>query len=229
MGFFTNFFGRASRVAKGQANRAMDGIEDATFEGTVKQTVRDMKAELNRVVRSSAEAMSNHNRLEAEYNRFARQSDEWKERATKALQAGNEDLAKKALAKKAECDKQVDAMQTSVDSARAASSQLKKQVTRLKQQIEEAERNASTLIARKNAARAQKKVSQALAGAAESDNAFAALDSFEESVSREEATAKAYESMSIDDDADLEKEFASLDTTSVDSDLEALKRELAAK
>jgi phage shock protein A len=204
----------------------MDVLEDATFESTVKQTVRDMKAELNRVVRASADAMSNHNRLEAEYQKYVRQGDEWKERAKKALEAGNEDLARKALAKKSECDRQIQSMEASVESARKTSENLKKQVGDLKRKIQEAERNASTLIARKNAAKAQKKVAQALAGVGEADNAFAALNSFEESVARDEASAKAYESMSTDADEELEAEFAKLDTTSVDSDLEALKKEL---
>jgi phage shock protein A len=226
MGFFSNFFGRAGRVTRGQLNKGMDSVEDATFEATVKQAVRDMKTELNNVVRSSAEAMSNYNRLEAEYEKYVRQADDWQERAKKALQANKEELAKKALAKKNECSSQVEALQASVDSARETSSRLKSQVSDLKRKIEGAERNAGTLIARKNAAKAQKKVAQALAGVGEADNAFAALSSFEESVARDEASAKAFESMSGDDDADLEAEFAMLDVSSVDSDLDALKKEL---
>jgi phage shock protein A len=226
MGFFSNFFGRAGRVSRGQVNKGMDAVEDATFEATVKQAVRDMKTELNKVVRSSAEAMSNYNRLEAEYQKYVRQADDWQERAKKALEANNEELAKKALAKKKECTSQVESLQTSVDSARETSSSLKSQMRDLKGKIEAAERNAGTLIARKNAAKAQKKVAQALAGVGEADNAFAALSSFEESVARDEASAKAFESLSGDADSDLEAEFAKLDTSSVDSDLEALKKKL---
>lgn len=226
MGFFSDFFGRASRVARGQANKGMDAVEDATFESTLKQTVRDMKTELNRVVKSSAEAMSQHNRLEAEYRKYEQQSGDWKEKAKLALARGNEDLAKKALAKKAECDKQVSSLQSGVDQARETSSKLKQQVDDLKRRIEEAERNAGTMIARRNAARASKKVSQALAGVGEANNAFSALKNFEESVEREEATARAYDNLSVDSDAELAKEFESLDTTDVDSDLEALKAEM---
>ncbi len=226
MGFFSNVFGRASRVTRGQLNNGKDAIEDANFEATLKQTVRDMKNELNTVIRTSAEAMSNYNRLEAEYQKYGRQANEWQERAKKALGGGNEDLAKKALAKKSECDRQVQSLQASVDSARETTNRLKKQVSDLKRKIEEAERNAGTLIARKNAAKAQKKVAQALAGVGEADNAFAALSSFEESVAREEASAKAFESMSVDVDDELEAEFAKLDTSSVDSELAALKKEM---
>lgn len=228
MGFFSNLFNRSGRVAKGQANKAMSAVEDATFESTVKQTVRDMKTELNKTVRASAEAMSNYNRLEAEYAKMQRQSDEWQARARQALEANNEDLAKKALARKAQADEQVASMQHSVDTARATSEKLKAQVQTLKQRIDEAERNASTLIARKNAARAQKKVAEALAGVGEADNAFAALKDFEDSVTKEEAKAAAFEEMaSAGTDDELEKEFASLSGASVDDELAKLKAEMA--
>ena len=84
-----------------------------------------MKTELNNVVRASAMAMSNYNQLDAEYQKYVKQSQEWKARAGQALDAGNEDLARKALAGKAECDKQIESMQTAVDTARAASDKLK--------------------------------------------------------------------------------------------------------
>ena len=45
-----------------------------------------------------------------------------------ALDAGNEDLARKALAKKSESDKQVASMQQAVESARQTSEKLKSQV-----------------------------------------------------------------------------------------------------
>jgi phage shock protein A len=155
-----------------------------------------------------------------------RQSAEWKDRAGLALDAGNEDLAKKALAKKAESDKQVASLQAAVESARQASESLKNQVAELKHKIEEGERTATTLVARKNAAMAQRKVSEALAGVGKADNAFAALSHFEETVAKEEATAKAFDQLaSTGKDAGLEAEFAQLQGHTVDAELEALKRE----
>ena len=58
MGFLSDLFGRTGRVARGVANQGVDALEDATFETTVKQTVADMKTELNHVVQSSAVAWS---------------------------------------------------------------------------------------------------------------------------------------------------------------------------
>lgn len=226
MGFFSDMFNRTGRVARGQVNKTVGAMEDATFEATVRQTIADMKTELNNVVRSSAMAMSNYNRLDAEYQKYVRQSQEWKDRANMALDAGNEDLAKKALAKKAESDRQIASLQTAVDSAKGASESLKAQVTELKHKIEEGERTATTLVARKNAAMAQRKVSEALSGVGKADNAFAVLSNFEQSVAKEEATAKAFDQLaSSGTDATLESQFAQLEGHTVDAELEALKRE----
>jgi phage shock protein A len=224
MGFLKDLFGRGGRVVRGQVNQGLDSVEDATFESTVKQTVRDMRDELTKTINASAMAMSNHNRLEAEYVKYVRQSDDWLARANQALDAGNEDLARKALAKKSETDQQIESMLPGVESARSASEQLKQKVGELKRRIDEAERTATTLVARRNAAVAQRKVAQALSGVGEADNAFAALKTFEDGVAREEAKAKAFDQLaSAGKDENLEAEFAALKGGSVDSELAALK------
>jgi phage shock protein A len=214
------------RVARGEANSGVDALEDATFETTVKQTVADMRAELNKVINASAMAMSEYNLLDAEYQKYVRQSQEWKDRAGVALDAGNEDLARKALAKKAECDQQVASMQQAVTAAQATSEKLKQQVAELKRKIDEGDRTATTLVARKNAAMAQRKVSEAMAGLGSADNAFSQLNKFEQSVAKEEATAKAFDQLATaGKDDDLEAQFAQLGSHTVDSELAALKAE----
>lgn len=226
MAFLSDVFSRLGRVGRGQVNQGVGAIEDATFEATINQTVADMKTELNKVVVASAQAMSNYNRLDAEYQKYVRQSQEWKDRAGQALDAGNEDLAKKALAKKAESDRQIASLQQAVQTAQATSEKLKGQVAQLKQKIEEGERTATTLVARKNAASAQRKVAEAMAGVGNADNAFSALGRFEESVAKEEATAKAFDQLaSAGKDEDLEAQFAQLGSHGVDAELEALKKE----
>jgi phage shock protein A len=226
MAFLSDIFGRVGRVARGQANAGVDALEDANFETTVRQTVADMRTELSKVVNASAMAMSNYNRLDAEYQKSVRQSQEWKDRAGVALDAGNEDLAKRALAKKAESDQQVASMQTAVTQAQQTSEKLKSQVAELKRKIDDGERTATTLVARKNAAMAQRKVSEAMAGVGSADNAFAQLNRFEQSVSKEEATAKAFDQLaSAGKDDDLEAQFAQLGSHGVDSELAALKAE----
>ena len=65
-----------------------------------------------------------------------------------------------------------------MDNAQATSEKLKQQVGELKRKIDEGERTAGTLVARKNAAVAQRKVGEAMAGVGNADNAFAAAQPF---------------------------------------------------
>ena len=151
-------------MARGQANQGVDALEDATFEATVKQTVADMKTELNNVVRASAVAMSNYNRLDAEYQKYVRQSQEWKDRAGMALDAGNEDLAARRWPRRPSATSRWPPCSRPSMRAQATSEKLKQQVAELKRKIDEGERTATTLVARKNAAVAQRKVAEAMAG-----------------------------------------------------------------
>ena len=217
---------RLFRVSKGKLNEGVDILEDATFESTLQQGIRDMEAELHKVIRSSADAMSNCNRLEVEYNKFVEQSKDWEDKAKKALKAGNEDLARKALAKKTECDQQATSLKTAVEQGVVARDKLKNQVEELRRKIDDSKRKASTLIARKNAANAQKKMAQVMSGLGTDNNAFASICRVEEAVNREEASAKAFESMSAGSDPDIEKEFDELDVSSTDTELARMKAEL---
>jgi phage shock protein A len=110
--------------------------------------------------------------------------------------------------------------------AQQTSEKLKQQVAELKRRIDEGDRTATTLVARKNAAMAQRRVSEAMAGLGSADNAFSQLNKFEQSVAKEEATAKAFDQLAAaGKDDDLEAQFAQLGSHSVDNELEALKLE----
>jgi phage shock protein A len=69
-------------------------------------------------------------------------------------------------------------------------------------------------------------VAEAMAGVGSADNAFSALNRFQETVAREEATAQAFDQLaSADRDDDLEAQFAQLGNISLDAELAALKAE----
>lgn len=232
MGVF-DWFSRGGRVARGKANAAMDAIEDATFETTLKQTIHDMKEDLRKLVNASADAMANGTRLQRQHDKLLGQSGEWKDKARLALQSNREDLAKKALAKKTEFDKEAGSLKPQVETAQKTSESLKARIEQLKARITEAERTSSTLIARKNAAEAQRKVAAAIADLGDQDNAFSTLKRFEETVEKQEAAAIAFDELAGGGGgADLDREIAMLGMSgaganqAVDDDLAALKAEL---
>lgn len=232
MGIF-DWFSRGGRVAAGKANAVMDAIEDATFETTLKQTIVDMKADLRKLVNASADAMANGTRLQRQYDKLMGEADAWKSRAKQALVGGREDLAKRALAKRAEFEREAQALKPQVDAAQQTAEAIKQRIEQLKARITEAERTSATLVARRNAAEAQRKVAAAIADLGDQDNAFATLKRFEEAVERKEAAALAFDALAgasvADADRDLDKEIALLgmnSTDALDDDLAALKAEL---
>ncbi|MCO5172154.1 MAG: PspA/IM30 family protein [Planctomycetes bacterium] len=233
MGVF-DWFSRGGRVARGKANAVMDSIEDATFETTLKQTIADMKGDLRKLVNASADAMANGTRLQRQHDKLIGQSEEWKGKAKAALQGGREDLAKRALAKRAEFDRDAATLKPQVEAALKSSETIKERIEQLKARITEAERTSATLVARKNAAAAQKKVAAAIADLGDQDNAFSTLKRFEETVEKQEAAALAFDELAGatagSSDRDLDKEIALLGlgggSSGVDDDLAALKAEL---
>lgn len=233
MGIF-DWFSRGGRVAAGKANAVMDAIEDATFETTLKQTIVDMKDDLRKLVNASADAMANGTRLQRQYDKLLGESEQWKGKAKAALQGGREDLAKRALAKRAEFDREAQTLKPQVEAAQKTAESIKQRIEQLKARISEAERTSATLVARKNAAEAQRKVAAAIADLGDQDNAFSTLKRFEESVEKQEAAALAFDELAGatagTSEADLDKEIAMLGMSggadAVDDDLAALKAEL---
>ena len=114
-----------------------------------------------------------------------------------------------------------------MDQGVIARDKLKNQVEQLRRKIDDSKRKGQHAHRpQENAANAQKKMAQVMSGLGTDDNAFASISRFEEAVNREEATAKAYENMSVGADPDLEKEFAALDVSTTDSELDRLKAEV---
>ncbi|MEM7165295.1 MAG: PspA/IM30 family protein [Planctomycetota bacterium] len=226
MGFFSDLFGRMFRGKDAKQPEVMD---DAAFEASIQQSVTKMKAELNSVVRASADAISHSNRLEADYRHYQRVCEDWQGRAKLALENEDDDLARRALVKKNEAKARLDTLQPGVDEARATSSRLKEQMTVLRRRIDEAQRNARTLVARRNAARAAEKVSRSLAGMSQSNCAFATLEAYEATVVEEELGARAYQRLAeaVADPAErAARELGDVGGAEVDSELAQLRAEL---
>ena len=236
MGIFDWFGGkpkdeREKRIAEGKRQARLDAMEEANFEVVVKQSIRDMKADLRKLVGASADAVANNTRLVRKHEKLEAQATDWKNKARKALQGGREDLAKRALVKANEFGNEAATLAPQVQSANQTADQIKAKVQKLKDKIREAERTSATLIARKNAAQAQKKVAAALSDLGEGDNAFSTLKRLEASVEKDEAMAIAFDALADGGDADkeLEQELLLLgmdDSSAVDDDLAALKAEL---
>jgi phage shock protein A len=215
-------FGRIADIFKANINDLLDKAEDP--EKMIKQMVLEMQESVTKATSGLAQAMAQEKKLQRDYEKFVAASNDWKNKAAQALQAGNEDLARKALAKKAEADQQAAQYKQLYENAAATSATLKQQVDHLKAKLDEAKMKEQTLIARSQAAKAQKEIAKQVGGF--DSNSFAKFDKFEEKILKAEAEANAFMEMSSDKTS-LDDEFKALEKNSaIDDELARLKAEL---
>ena len=172
-----------------------------------------------------ATAMAQEKKLERDYKKHAQASQQWEQKAMQALSAGNEDLARKALAKKADSEGQANQYKAMYDQAAATTGKLKSQVDMLKSKLNEAKMKESTLLARQESAKAQKQIAKQV-GSLDFSSSFAKFDKFEEKILKQEAEAQAFTELS-EGDTSLDDDFKMLEqNTAVDDDLARLRAKL---
>ncbi len=184
-------FKRISDIISANLNDLTEQFEDP--EKMLRQAVREMEESIAEVTQQTAKAMANDKMVARELQRNRAQCQQWQDRAGKAVEAGDDDLARKALARKNESQKVADALDDQLVAAREASTTLKRQLGAMKAKLAEAKRNLTTLSARKRAADFRKKMDQQVVGMATEvdDSAFAKFDRLKSKVEQAEAEAEA--------------------------------------
>src|SRR5512139_196208 len=102
------FFKRISDIVSANLNELTEQFEDP--EKMLKQAIREMEEAIAEVTGQTAKAMANEKTMSRELERNRAQSAQWQDRAMKAVEAGDDALARKALARKNECEKLVAAL-----------------------------------------------------------------------------------------------------------------------
>lgn len=184
-------FSRISDIISANLNDLTEGFEDP--ERMLKQAVREMEETIAEVTNQTAKAMANETTLSRELDRNRVQQRQWQDRAEKAVDEGNDDLARKAIARKNEHEKLVAALNDQLEAAREASASLRCQLAGMKAKMAEGKRNLATLSARKRAADFRKKMETQAAGIVSDvdDSAFAKFDRMKAKVEQAEAEAAA--------------------------------------
>ena len=153
-------------------------------------------------------------------------SKQWEDKAKLAINAGDTELAKKALAEKVKVDEQVTQFKTMYDTISSQTEAIRQQVEALKSKLNEAKSRQSMLIARSQMADTQKNLAQSLGGIG-SSNAFAKMDKMEEKIGRKEAEAQAFTEIAGGEAAGEEDPFKKLESDgAVDAELARLMAEM---
>ncbi|MFZ1830441.1 MAG: PspA/IM30 family protein [Candidatus Competibacteraceae bacterium] len=151
-----NLFKRISDVLTANLNDLVDRVEDP--ERMIKQLIREMEENINSAREGVIDALASEKQLAKELDNQRRQSDEWYNRARRAMENSNETLAREALLRKKEHDDLAGNLQGSWQSAKRTSERLKAQLRALEGKLEEARLKKGSLVARQRAAQAREQM-----------------------------------------------------------------------
>ncbi len=220
-----SIFTRLGDLLRANINDLIDKAEDP--EKMVKQIIQDMDRELVKSTQMLGKAMASERQIEKQMNDAKAKSADWENKAKLALQAGDQELAKKAVEEKLKVDEKVTQFTQMYESVHAQTEQIKAQVEELKSKLEEAKSRQAMLIARSQMADTQKDLAQSLGGMNTSENAFAKMDKMEERIARKEAEAQAFSEISKTGNAAEKDPFAVLESNSkVDAEMARLMAEI---
>lgn len=217
-------FKRLRDLTMSNLNALIDKAEDPVK--MLDQYLRDMEEDIGDAESAVAKQIAVEKKLQQQYQEAQELAIKREAQALQALEAGNEDLARRALVdKKAMAEKAAD-FKVQYEGAKTVADGLRGKLGEMKEQLAEMKNKRDTLKARAEAAKAQKQINQTLSGIG-SNNAAAGFSRMEDKVLQLEAEAEASEEVS--GGKSLDREFAELkkkDTSDIDAELEALKAKL---
>ena len=218
-------FSRLAQLIKSNLNDLISKSEDP--EKMLNQVVLDMNTQLVEAKKQVAASIADEKRLAKQHEQEIANAAEWERRAMMALRAGNEELAKEALARKKEHDSLAATYQDQWGKQKKAVEQLKTALRMLNEKIEEAKRKKNVLIARKKRAEAQKAIQETMTGLRD-QSAFETFDRMAGKIDQLEAEAEAGAELQEEYTGDiLASKFAGLDRTAgADEELLALKQKM---
>lgn len=216
-------FQRISDLFRSNVNDLIDRAEDP--EKMVKQIIIDMEEQVRDATQALGQAMGSEKQALKQLNAAKQSSADWEAKAKMALQSGNQELAKKALANKVAVDNNIATFEQSYNTISTQVAELKDRVATLRSKLEEARTRQNMLIARAKMADAQKNVATSLSGT-DTTSAFSKLEKMERKVEGKESEAEAFAEMS-GDTTFAKDEFKELETNNaVDEELARLMAEM---
>ena len=224
-----SIFGRIAQLAKANINALIDAAEDP--QKMLDQMVRDYPNNIVDAEAAVAQTIGNLRLLEQDHAEDLRDADEW---GSKALAASNkadefraagdtanadkfDNLAKIALGKQMQAEREAKAAEPQIASQTQVVEQLKDGLTKMRAKLDELKSKRDELNARQKTAAAQSQVNDAL-------KAFDVMDPtsevsrFEEKVRREEARVQGQQELAA---SSLDAQFNDLEELGRQSELDA--------
>lgn len=217
------FFKRVKTVVGSELNTMLDKAEDPVK--MLDQFMRDMENDIREAESAVAKQIANEKMLKRKYDDSQALVDKRMQQAEKAIEAGNEDLARRALEDKKNHQDQAEQLKASWERAQQDADNLRKKLDEMKKEYQEMKLKKDSLKARAESAKTRTKMNRTMSGIG-GDESRQGFERMEEKVMHYEAEADTSEDMSSESRS-LDDEFEELDNKdNVDSELEALKKKM---
>ena len=219
---------RFKDIMASNINALLDKAEDP--EKMIDQYLRNLQRDLGQVKAETASIMAEEQRAKRELNECKADVEKMQNYAVKALEAGNEDDARKFLERKATLSEKQTQLQKSFDLAEVNSVQMRQMNDKLVKEINELNARRTMLKGKAAVAKTQKRmneISSTVTGASESLSDF---DRLEDKINKslDEANAMAELNRGADDDInDLTAKYET--KVDVEDELAALKAQIENK
>lgn len=218
-------FKRIRDISMASINDLIDKAEDPVK--MLNQYLRDMEDDIADAEIAVAKQIAIEKKFKHQYEEAEEMAEKRAEQAMKALESGNEDLARRALQDKKEHQAKADEFRTQFENAKSNADQLRKQLQEMKDEFEKMKNKKDTLVARAEAAKAQKHINQTMSGFGK-DTAAKGFERMNDKVLQLEAEAEASNDLKRANKS-LDEELEALGKDDVEDELAALKAQLAAK
>jgi phage shock protein A len=216
------FFKRVGTVVNSELNAMLDKAEDPVK--MLDQFMRDMESDIREAEAAVAKQIANEKMLKKKSDDAESLVKKREEQAIKALEAGNDDLAKRALEDKKLQSQQAELLRESHERAKNDATVLREKLDEMKREYHEMKLKKDTLKARAESAKTRTKMNRTMSGIG-GDESRKGFERMEEKVMRYEAEAETSEDLSSKGRS-LDDEFAALEKNDVDDELAALKKKL---
>ncbi|MBF6632689.1 PspA/IM30 family protein [Microbacterium sp. APC 3898] len=213
---------RFKDIMTSNINALLDKAEDP--EKMIDQYLRDLNSDLGKVKSETAAIMAAEKRERRELEEFEKEIGDMQRYAVKALEAGNEDDARKFLQRKAELSEKVTDKQTAVELAAANTQQMRQMHDKLESDIGELESRRSELKGKASVAKTQKRMNDFASSVDGAGERISAFDKMEQKINQELDEAIAMSELNKGSSTDIKDLASKYDSdSSVDDELESLK------
>ncbi len=224
-----SLFSRMKHIIDSNVNDLLDKVEDPVK--MIHQTIRDAEADIVKANTAYGAQLAHVRLLDARYREATETMAKRQGQAVKAIEKGDEELARTAIAKKQEAAMMAEQLKKDIDVAQGMLDKLAEKLQEMKSSLSQMKTKREMLVSRMETAKATQHMNEVIGHFGE-NSAVERFAKLEEKVTVVEAKADASEDLLVKDQAEkkLDEQLDAIGhQEAIDRELEELKASLASQ